>query len=309
MSQQSGANGGCNVGNFSFAQRIASRYGRMILDTRQTMATAKVIATRSSWTRFGSRPASGFDIWSYDIARGLFSRVTSDDNNEMNVLWSPDGREIAYTSSRDESTQILASRADGVGEPRRIVNTEEEACPTDWIKNDERILFSANRPRDIMIVRPDGSKNMSTFLATPFAKFSAKVSPDGRWIAYESNRSGRSEVYLRPFPEGDDRWQVSIAGGTHPVWSGDGSELFFHNGMRMFAVDVDGTGDTPLVGAANPLFEFTPSDNFYPQFDVSSDGQRFVVINDLTEQISDRKQLSMVLNWDEELSRLTSGSR
>jgi Tol biopolymer transport system component len=148
----------------------------------------------------------------------------------------------------------------------------------------------------------EGKRTPRPFLKTPFNERAARLSPDGRWLAYVSNESGRDEIYVQPFPGPGGKWQISASGGNEPVWSRDGRELFYRSGEKMMAVSVV-FGET--FSAENPrlLFEghFVPSRRGDAAYDVSPDGQRFLMVKRVQESIP--TQLNIILNWFEELKR------
>ena len=149
--------------------------------------------------------------------------------------------------------------------------------------------------------RPQGEP----FLRTPFAEGGAKFSPDGRWLAYVSDESGRAEVYVQPYPGPGGKWQISIEGGTEPIWNRNGRELFYRSGTKMMAVE---TTTQPSFSAGKPrvLFEGQYVLAVFPgmdlTYDVSADGQRFLMVKE-TGQATSPTQINVVLNWFEELKR------
>ncbi len=156
--------------------------------------------------------------------------------------------------------------------------------------------------RDIWILPLEGERKPQPFLQTPFSEREPKFSPDGRWLAYASDESGQSEVYVRPFPKAEEgKSQISTEGGTEPVWVGNG-ELFYRNGDQMMAVDMT---TEPTFGASTPrlLFEgvYIRSQGGSAFYDVTPDGQRFVMVQ---AQETESTQINVVLNWFEELKRL-----
>ena len=161
-----------------------------------------------------------------------------------------------------------------------------------------------NGQRDILAVRSDGQGGERPLVTSPFDEVAPALSPNGRWLAYVSDRSGRSNVYVRPFPEADTETLVSVDGGQEPVWSRNGKELFYRDGEgRMIARDVSGDAQLQL-GPEQRLFDASAyrADFFHAAFDVTADGQRFVMIR-LSDSGSLDESLVVVENWFDELRR------
>ena len=160
--------------------------------------------------------------------------------------------------------------------------------------------------RDIWVL-PLSDRKEQPFLRTPFTEGAATFSPDGRWLAYVSNETGRPEIYVQPYPGPGGKWQISIDGGTEPDWSRSGRELFYRSGNKMMAVE---TTTQPGFSAGKPrmLFEGPYLATVFPNamsaaYDVSADGQRFLMVKE-TEQAAAPAQINVVQNWHEELKRL-----
>jgi Tol biopolymer transport system component len=146
----------------------------------------------------------------------------------------------------------------------------------------------------------EGESQPQFFLQTESNESSPKISPDGRWLAYQSNESGRIEVYVRPFPKAEEgKWQISMEGGMWPVWAGNGRELFYRSGNKMMVVNIESQSNL-AVGKPRLLFERPPSPLPMSSFDVTPDGQRFLMIQ-AGEQQAEVDQINVVLNWFEEL--------
>ena len=143
----------------------------------------------------------------------------------------------------------------------------------------------------------------TAFLETPFGEGAPTFSPDGRWVAYVSNESGRNEIHVRPFPGPGERLTVSVEGGNEPVWSRDGRELFYRSGDAMMAVDVS-TGPALNTGKPRRLFEkpYERTLALWPNYDVSADGRRFLMVKTIGQEAAPA-QINVVLNWTEELTR------
>ena len=177
------------------------------------------------------RPADR-DIWIWDIRRRALDRFTVDPASNPLAAWSPDGKLIAFGSDRFGPTSLFLQPADRSREPQRLLESDRVQMPIAFTP-DGRLLFSEEVPkrgRDIQALSLDGSRRVKSIVHSPGHDGTAEVSPDGRWLAYDSNESGQFEVYVRPYPDADKaRWQVSVDGGRQPLWSRDGRELFYRD--------------------------------------------------------------------------------
>ena len=178
--------------------------------------------------------------------------------------------------------------------------------PNSWSPDGQLLAFVEDNPKtgtDSWVLRLSDGK-AQPFLQTPFEDNVAKFSPDGRWLTYVSNESGRREVYIQPYPGPGGKWQISTEGGNEPLWNRNGRELFYRNGNKMMAVDIT---TQPVFAAGTPklLFErqYMPPNLSSPNFDVSPDGQRFLMVKAPMTLAAGGTQVSVVLNWFEELKR------
>lgn len=244
---------------------------------------------------------SEHEVWLYELAQGVLSRLTFGGDNHA-PIWTPDGKRIAFGSGRTGNRNIFWKFADGNDVPEQLTSEGHYHYASSWSPDGRTLAFSDDDPttaEDIWLLTLKGVRQ--PFLQTAFTEKQAVFSPDGRWVAYTSNESGRFEVYVRPFPGPGGRTLVSTNGGTEPVWSPNGSELFYRNGDEMLAVSVAGDLD---FTAAKPklLFEKSYEAGATPtEYDVSPDGQRFVMIE---RSGNESAQISVVLNWFNELERL-----
>ncbi|MDP3719875.1 MAG: protein kinase [Acidobacteriota bacterium] len=245
------------------------------------------------------------DIETYDIKRNSFTRLTFDADNRF-PFWAPDGLRVTYQSRRSGSVNVFQKRADGNGGEEQVPQSAS-GVPTAWSADGKALLSFRNTPagdRELW-VSPIGELSKERFvLRTRSAIESARVSHNGRWIAYLSNESGRLEVYVQPFDGGGSKWQISTEGGMEPLWSGRDDELFYRNGAKMMAVNVRTalafSADTPRVLFDKPFFGPTiPTGTS----GVSPDGQRFLMLEPVEAQ-KPVTEIHIVLNWAEELKRL-----
>jgi serine/threonine protein kinase len=250
------------------------------------------------------------DIWGLDIERDARSMLTLGGNNILPV-WSHDGNHITFGSVRDGSRipKVYWKAADGIGEATMLVEGEHPRFPRAWSPDGGTLAIVEWHPdtmRDILVLDAEGSGDVVPLIATPFDEFAPLFSPDGRWLAYVSDESGRYEVYVESVPRGRGRWLVSSGGGIEPLWSPDGRELFYRNGDELLAVPVQST-PTFSVGAPRVLFERRLKNGIYGtlSYDITDDGREFLMIERQVELVPNR--LHVVLNWDEELRRKIAG--
>jgi len=255
------------------------------------------------------------DIWVWDLTRQNLTRLTFDPRADRSPVWTLDGRRIFFSSQRASAEGSLYWQAsDGTGQAERLVESPNQQLPQAVSPDGKQLLFrdlSVESFADVDMLSLDDRK-VTPLLQTTFGEQNPDVSPDGRWIAYESNESGANEIYVRPFPAVDTgRWQVSTGGGTRPVWARSGRELFYVVGadaVRMMALPVQ-TGATFSAGTPRVLFEgryvATP-DRSGRTYDVSPDGQRFLMIKNAAVEVTTSLVPSFVfvLNWFDELRRI-----
>jgi serine/threonine-protein kinase len=249
------------------------------------------------------------DIWIWDFMRRTLTRLTFDPGLNRGIAWTPDGRRLAFAAQREGTENIYWQAADGTGVTERLTQDSQADFPLSFSPDGKHLVFNTGNspPRQIAIVNLDGDHRVEPLIHTLFDEQSAAFSPDGRWIAYDSNESGRSEVYVRPFPDiNSGRWQISVGGGTRPVWARNGHELFYYNPPKLMAAPIQ-PGSTFVAGNPQMLFEgpyFAALNGFV--YDVSPDGRRFLMIKPVQPTGgSAASQLVVVLNWLEELKRLT----
>ena len=245
------------------------------------------------------------DVWIYDLERGSKSRLTFDPGLDINPLWSPDRARVAFSSNRSGSFDLYLKDASGAGEEQRLLAAGEDLQPCDWSRDGRHILFvrrAASTSWDIWALPMDGSGDAFPLVQTPFLDTRPSFSPDGRWFAYESDESGRSEIYVRQFPGPGGRWQVSTAGGSEPVWSADGREIFYLDaGEKLVAVAVR-TADAFTAALPETLFEPRLFQRVQRnRYAVASSGDRFLMVSPLESQTI--PAMTVVLNWDATLDQ------
>jgi Tol biopolymer transport system component len=243
-------------------------------------------------------------VWLYDLSRETLSRFTFEGDQNLAPVWTPDGKRIAFRSTKEGPSNIFWQLADGSGGLERLATSEYVQISTSWSPDGQALAFvqfNPNKRAEIWVLRM-GDRKAKPFLQTRFNEVGPRFSPDGRWLAYNSDESGRYEVYVQPYPGPGGKWQISTEGGTEPVWNPNGRELFYRSGDKMMAVDVV---NQPGFAAGRPrkLFEGRYGANLNPvnaNYDVSRDGQRFLMTKE-SEQGSSATQINVVLNWFEEL--------
>jgi serine/threonine protein kinase len=245
------------------------------------------------------------DIWIFDLLRGTQTRLTFDPADDVNSIWSPDGTRIAFSSDRAGQRDIYWKSADGSGADELLLGGKGEAKNVeDWSRDGKYLVYNEQGASGIhqMVLPLAGDRKPVPFVNINFMTAEGQISPDGRWMAYRSLESGRSEIYVQGFnldpsqPRG--KWQVSVAGGELPRWRRDGKELFFHFGDGFYAVDVKADGKSFAAGIPKLLFEVPTVSSAVlggAPFVVSRDGQRFLVVAAVEKTTS--SPIEVLLNW------------
>jgi serine/threonine-protein kinase len=201
------------------------------------------------------------DVWLLDVARRTMSRLTFDTGLNRGGVWMPDGKRLLFSAERDGTESLFWQAADGSGSPERLTTAHvaRPQFPTAVTADGTRLLFNepGAAPYDVYQVPLDGERRVTPLMNASYSEQNAEVSPDGRWMAYQSNESGTDEIYVRPFPNlNAGRWQISAGSGTRPAWARNGREIFYLKfDGTLVAVPVERRGDTLAVGAATPLFQ------------------------------------------------------
>ena len=237
------------------------------------------------------------DIWVHDIERGTASPLTFDSVINLFPVWSPEGDQIAYSSNRGRPADIYLVRSDGLGESRVLTTMPTQEWVTDWSKDGQYIACMIQDLEGIInswMIPLEGDQKPVRLTDKPSQ--GPKISPNGRYVAYTSGESGQNEIYVQPFPSGKVRWQVSTSGGVGARWNGKGDELFYVEGDgRLVVVSVD-TDRGFTYGTPQPLFTFEGIEALPLNYDVTGDGQRFVVVQDVEEDVQ-TTTMTIVQNW------------
>jgi Tol biopolymer transport system component len=253
-------------------------------------------------------PQSGnTDVWIYEASGGIPTRFTSHPSLDTTPSWSPDGATIVFNSLRQGHPDLYEKASNGLGNDEPILVNERTKYPTDWSRDGRNILFRAidEKTNFELWYLPVGTRAPVPYIKSTFGVSHGQFSPDGKWVAYASNESGKWEVYVSPFPGPGGNWKVSTAGGSEPRWRSDGQELFYlASDGKLMAVAVN-EGPPFEAGTATTLFQtkrrerISATDLF--SYDVSADGKRFLVSTDVGEVAP--SPLNLILNWTPEPRR------
>ncbi|MBT5875562.1 MAG: hypothetical protein HOH43_19220, partial [Candidatus Latescibacteria bacterium] len=269
--------------------------------TQQTMSDPALSPDGRSVAVSAWEPGQDIAPWVYDVTRGSRIRLMAGIGGSTEPAWSPDGRQVAING-----ISVLA--ADGSGTPAQMAPGGNNAS---WSADGEYLVYvnggtqeqRGERWRDIWYLEVNGNQQPVSLVQTPYNEGTPQVSPDGQFLAYVSDQSGREEVYVTAFPSGEGKWPVSVIGGTHPRWNPKGGELFYVEGDRLMSVSI---APGPQFEAEVPRPLFTQMESgvslrargpyWAPPYDVHSDGQRFVMI----QSMSGTQAITVVENWHAE---------
>ncbi len=242
--------------------------------------------------------AMTYDLWLADASGANATRFTFDPGNDVIPVWSPDGKFIVWTSTREEGSRCYQKAANGAGKEEPVFNVY--GTLTDWSRDGRYIFYSQINPKtktDVWVLPLDREQKPFTFLQTDANESGAQLSPDGHWLAYVTDESGKLEVYVERFPDHGGKRQISTNGGLGPHWRRDGKELFYYStDGKLIAVPVS-SGESFEMGTAVALFEFRSggSPGAIAPYTVTGDGQRFLV-NAIVDA-EPRAPLTVVVNW------------
>jgi serine/threonine protein kinase/WD40 repeat protein len=261
--------------------------------------------------RLWTQPAGNFEIWVYDLARGIHTRASFRGLTAFASVWSPDGTQLAYSHSAPQVSgdHMYLLNADGTGKEELLEQPFLESIanyPSSWSPDGQRLLFDhqdGSGKISIWVLPMSGDRKPSAFVDTQFKAEMGKFSPDGCWVAYVSNDSGRDEVYVVPFPGPGARVQVSTGGGSQPRWRSGGRELVYLSlETKMMAAEVTMSAGNFRVGTVQTLFLLSGLKGVPGYlYDMTADGQRFIAVQDLEH--TSTIPLTVVVNWDAELRK------
>src|SRR5688572_18730797 len=248
------------------------------------------------------------DVWIYDIARNTFTRLTTEGAN-VRPEWTPDGKKVVFISERGGKARIWQQPADGSGPAEMLYEPEVEPFEA-LISPDSKWLVVRTAPgakysRDILAVPMDGERTVSVLVTSPFTESLPRLSPDGKWLAYQSNETDRFEIYVRPFPGSGARVQVSDNGGTEPIWGKDGRSLYYRGPVGEVVKVTVTTGSDFSIGSRQvTLTGDYLTDSSHPNWDVAPDGRLL-----LLKRAGAESQTIVVHNWGRELREKTASRR
>jgi serine/threonine protein kinase len=241
------------------------------------------------------------DIWTYDIKRKLSSRLTFNPNYDAAPIWSPDGKYIAYLSERPTGWDIFTRKSDGTGDAERIYHSDSikflARIPIDWSSDGRYLSFNQISPKtkmDILLINMENNYKAEDYLATNFNEGNAIFSSDMKWIMYTSGKSGKPQVYVRPFGGGEGRWQVSINGGIGMKWIDNDKGIIYVYKNNIYEVSVNGSGQNFIVGKTHLLFSLSGK-KITNVYDVTNDGKTFLAAVSLGRSIT--PPFTYVQNW------------
>jgi serine/threonine-protein kinase len=244
------------------------------------------------------------DVWVYDLDRQILNRLTSSTRSEFAPLWFPDGRRLAVVVD-DPPFNVYEIRADGSGSPRVLVKNEIDSYPEAFSEDGRQLVIRQTRPdtsSDLELVLLDDSTILSPIRTTKFEEESPTLSPDGTYVAYHADDTGRNEVYVQRFVDGADRIQVSRSGGQDPLWAGNG-DLFFWRGRELVVVPV-ATAPSIEIGAEGVVASTVRhTSTVSREYAITADGQSVIITR--TPEVMKSREIQVVMNWFTELERLT----
>ena len=245
--------------------------------------------------------ASNATIWIHDLNSKLKTRLTFSGGSHISPVWSPDGKEIAFTSSQQAAISIKTIGGSAPEQTLLSSPTPVYQGITDWSRDGRYLMYELGPGvnQQLWVIPLFGDRKPFAYTGSSIQERGGVFSPSGRWVAYMSNESGRPEVYVAPFPWTGAKWQVSNGSGSNPRWRSDGKELYYFDFAGLTAAQVDGTGSAFQVGKSTPLFPLSLR-GLTREYSPTHDGQRFIAI---APSESASQSLTLVQNWESELKK------
>jgi len=246
---------------------------------------------------------ANYKLWVYDLFREKETRLTFGSNRDNYPIWAPDGKSLVFASIKKGPYDMFEKRSDTTGSEEPVLQTDAAKYPSDWSLDGRFIAYTPGNSKTAVWIFPRfGDRKPYIFLQGDFNIGEAHFSPDGHWLAYSSDESGRSEIYVTPFPGGGSKWQISAAGGSGPRWRRDGKELFYMAAdSTLIAAEVDTSGSVFQVGALRPLFHLVLRTGVtrldlsgFVGYDAAPDGKWFVVNS---PPAGNPPPITLITNW------------
>jgi len=237
------------------------------------------------------------DIWVYDLARSVKSRLTFDPTRDADPVWFPDGKKVAYTSERDGLGQLFAKNADGSGSEERLLQSSNYTAADHISANGKYLGFTSRvgNNYDLWILPLTGERKAVPYLQTTFNEYSLHISPDSRWATYTSDESGRIEVYVSTFPQAGGKWQISNNGGRESMWSPSGKELYYLSlDNELMVASITATATSVQPGVPKKLFAPAPTPG-RKAYDIGRNGR--IMVNGFGTDRATSLPLSFTMNW------------
>jgi serine/threonine-protein kinase len=248
-----------------------------------------------------------YNVWVYDLSSGQETQLTFESNNSL-PLWSPDGNQLTFSSWRMGPFDVYQMPVDRSDTEEPLLTGSYDQIPTSWSPDGKTLLYTEINPdtgMDICLLSTEDGNIPQPLLHESWTERNAVFSPNGNWIAYQSSQEGQTEIYVASYPELIAK-KVSTSGGRHPLWSGDGKELFYLRGDKMIAMSIETEPQLRSTGS-EVMFEGEYSSDTRRNYDVSRGGQRFLMVKESEKQPA--SQLIVVLNWFDELKRLVPSQK
>ncbi|HEV3142025.1 MAG TPA: protein kinase [Vicinamibacterales bacterium] len=237
------------------------------------------------------------NIWLLDVSRGVSTRFTTGAAIDDDPVWSLDGSRIAFRSNRAGNYDLYQKLSNGVAEEELLRRSDHPMVPEAWAPDGRSLVYRDTDPEtkdDLWLLPMDGDRKPQPIARSRFNESLAQISPDGRWIAYQSNESGRPEVYVQDFPKPSRRVQISTDRGERPHWRSDGKELLYQSGSAVTAVGIAVDGGALKPGVPRALFQL---DTIRGTWDMTADGRRFLMVVPVDRTPQANVPLTIVTNW------------